>query len=355
MISIEQDLWGMTPEGEAIIRYRMVNAHGAEVQLTNLGAAITAVCVPDRTGKIEDVAIGYGQAMDYRCDPPNAGKTIGRFANRIGYGRLTIDREEYRLETNLGCNHLHGGSQGFGTRLWESRVEENRVVMELFSPDGDQNYPGNLQVQAIFDFDDECSLEITYRAMTDRTTVVNLTSHLYVNLDGEAAGSALDHELQLNCSQVLEVNARQLPTGRLLDVTDTPMDFRTFRSFRPGIDSEFNRISEFGGYDHAFMLDGWQRNILQEVGVLRSQKSGRKMEILSSQPGVVLYTGNWLGGGSPRSKSGGYYENYGGIAIECQNLPDAPNRPEFPSSVLQPGEMYCQKIVYRFGVESTQE
>lgn len=351
MISIEQDIWGMTEEGEAIVRYRMINEQGAEVQLTNLGAAITAIRVPDREGRIEDVAIGYGQALDYRCDPPNAGKTLGRFANRIGYGRMTIQGEEYRLETNLGCNHLHGGSQGFGTRLWESRVEENRIVMELFSPDGDQHYPGNLQVEAIFDFDDENSLEITYRAVTDRTTVVNLTNHPYINLDGEASGSVLDHELRLNCSRVLEVDAKQLPTGRMLDVADTPMDFRSWRDFRSGIDAEFNRIADFGGYDHTFAVDHWQRNILQEVGVLRSRKSGRKMEILSSQPGVVLYTGNWLGGGTPRSKSGHYYENYAGVALECQNFPDAPNRPEFPSSLLHPGEIYCQKTVYRFSAE----
>lgn len=348
MTEIEQDVWGLTAEGEAIVRYRMRNAGGAEVELTNLGAAVTAVRVPDREGRIADVAIGYGCALDYLRDPANAGKTIGRFANRIAEGRMTVDGEEYRLEINCGRNHLHGGSDGFARRIWESRVETNRVVMTLLSPDGDQGYPGELEAEAVFDFDDDNSLEITYRAATDRTTVVNLTNHLYVNLDGEQAGCILDHELQLHASRVLEMNERQQPTGRLLDTAETAMDFREFRPLRSGIDADFNRIREFGGYDHCFAVDDWQPGILKSVGMLRSERSGRRMEILTSQPGLILYTGNGLAGGCPLSKSGRRYDNYDGVAIECQNFPDAVNRPEFPSPLLHPGEIYCQKIVYRF-------
>lgn len=345
---IEQDVWGLTAAGEAIVRYRMRNACGAEVELTNLGAAVTAVRVPDREGRIADVAIGYADAADYLRDPANAGKTIGRFANRIAGGLMTLNGEEYRLETNCGRNHLHGGSDGFARRIWESRVETNRVVMTLLSPDGDQGYPGELEAEAVFDFDDDNSLEITYRAATDRTTVVNLTNHLYVNLDGEQAGSVLDHELQLHASRVLEVDERQLPTGRLLDTAGTATDFREFRPLRSGIDADFNRIRDFGGYDHCFAVDDWQPGILKSAGTLRSTRSGRRMEILTSQPGVVLYTGNGLAGGCPLSKSGRRYDDYDGVAIECQNFPDAVNRPEFPSPLLRPGAVYCQKIVYRF-------
>lgn len=348
MVVIEQDLWGMTDEGEAIVRYRMRNAHGAEVELTNLGAAITAVRVPDRTGGIDDVAIGYGEAAAYWHDPANAGKSIGRFANRIGEGRMTVEGETFRLERNCGRNHLHGGSNGFANRIWESRVEVNRIVMNLQSPDGDQGYPGELTVEAVFDFDDDNALEITYRAATDRTTVVNLTNHLYVNLDGECAGCVLDHELRLNASQAPETDNRQLPTGRLLDIAGTALDFREFRPLRAGIDDEFNHIRDCGGYDHAFALDGWRPGILQAAGELRSHRSGRRMEILTSQPCVVLYTGNGLAGGCPPSKSGRRYDDYDGVAIECQNFPDAVNRPEFPSALLRPGEIYCQKILYRF-------
>ncbi len=348
MISIEQEFWDLTPEGEAIVRYRMRNSHGSEVELTNLGAAVVAIRTPDREGKIADVALGYKEAADYRQDPANMGKSIGRFAGRIGYGRMEIEGKEVRLETNCGRHHLHGGSKGFANALWESRVEENRVVMELFSPEGDQGYPAMMQVEAVFDFDDDNSLEITYRAAVSSTTVVNLTNHLYFNLDGAESGSVLDHELQLNATHVCEMNGKQLPTGVLLDVTGTPMDFRDFRPLRAGIASEFNHIADYDGYDHPFAVDGWRANILQEVGRLRSLNSGREMLILSSQPCVVIYTGNGLSGGSPRSRSGRRYEDYDGIAIECQNFPDAPNRPEFPSPLLHPGEIYCQKSVFRF-------
>ncbi len=348
MITIEQECWDLTPEGEAVIRYRMRNSHGSEVELTNLGAAVVAIRVPDREGRMADVALGYANASDYFRDPANMGKSIGRFAGRIGYGRLEIEGEEYRLEANCGRHHLHGGSKGFANQLWESRVEENRVVMELFSPEGDQGYPAMMQAEVVFDFDDDNSLEITYRAASDRTTVVNLTNHLYFNLEGESSGSILDHELQLNASRVCEMNGKQLPTGRMVEVADTVMDFSEFRPLRPGLESDFNHLDDYDGFDHPFAVEDWQPNILREVGRLRSPRSGREMLILSSQPCVVVYTGNGLSGGSPRSKSGRRYEDYDGIALECQNFPDAPNRPEFPSPLLHAGEIYCQKTVYRF-------
>ena len=252
-------------------------------------------------------------------------------------------------EVNNGVNHLHGGTKNFANRIWESRVETNRVVMSLVSEDGDQGYPGELCVEAVFDFDDDNALEITYLARTDKTTVVNLTNHVYFNLAGEGSGSVLDHELRLNSSKILEMNERQIPTGKLLDAAGTPQDFREFRSFRPGISSEFNHIRDFKGYDHPFVVDGWKPNILGEVGTLREPRSGRSVTVLSSQPSVMIYTGNWLASGCPETKSGGRYADYDGVAMECQNYPDAVNHPEFPSPLLRPGETYCQKIVFRFG------
>ena len=263
---------------------------------------------------------------------------------------MTVEGKEYALEVNNGVNHLHGGTKNFANRVWESRVETNRVVMTLLSEDGDQGYPGELCVEAIFDFDDDCALEITYLARTDRTTVVNLTNHVYFNLAGEDSGSVLDHELQLNASKVLEMNERQIPTGRLHAAAGTPQDFRTSRTFRPGIDAEFNHIRDFKGYDHPFVIAGWKPNILGEVGTLRDPRWGRRVEVLSSQPSVMIYTGNWLAGGCPATKHGGQYADYDGVAIECQNYPDAVNHADFPSPLLHPGETYCQKIVYRFGV-----
>lgn len=348
-MDIEQHVWGMTPEGEAIILYMLRSASGAEVRLTNYGAAIVAASMPDREGCMADVVLGYKHPEGYFFDGAASGKSVGRCANRIAFGRMTIEGKEYSLEVNNGRNHLHGGTKGFANRLWESRVETNRVVMSLLSEDGDQNYPGELNVEVVFDFNDDNQLEITYLAKTDKTTVVNLTNHVYFNLSGEGSGSVLDHELKLNSSKVLEMNEYQIPTGNLLDVAGTPQDFREFHSFRPGIESEFNHIRDFRGYDHPFPIDGWKPNILGEVGTLRDPKSGRCVEVLSSQPSAMIYTGNWLSGGCPETKSGGRYNDYDGVAIECQNYPDAVNHPAFPSPLLSPGETYCQKIVFRFG------
>ena len=349
MVQIEQHVWGMTPEGEAIILYTLRNDSGAEVQLTNYGAAIVSVKMPDREGRMADVVLGYKHPEGYFFDGAASGKSVGRCANRIAFGRMTVEGKEYALEVNNGPNHLHGGTKNFANRIWESRVETNRVVMSLLSEDGDQNYPGELNVEAVFDFDDENALEITYLARTDKTTVVNLTNHVYFNLAGEGSGSVLDHQLRLNSSQVLEMNDKQIPTGRLLDAAGTPQDFREFRPFRPGIDSEFNHMKDFRGYDHYFVLDGWRPNILSRMGELRCEATGRKVEILSSQAGAMVYTGNWLAGGCPVTKSGGRYEDYAGVAIECQNYPDAVNHADFPSILLRPGETYCQKIVFRLG------
>lgn len=348
MVQIEQHVWGMTPEGEAIILYTMRNEKGAEVQLSNFGAAIVSVKMPDREGRMADVVLGYKHPEGYFYDGPASGKSVGRCANRIAFGRMTVEGKAYQLEINNGVNHLHGGTKNFANRVWESRVETNRVVMSLLSEDGDQGYPGELNIEAIFDFDDENALELTYLAKTDRTTVVNLTNHVYFNLAGDGSGSILDHELQLNSSKVLEMNDKQIPTGKLLDVEGTPQDFRSFRSFRPGIDAAFNHIRDFKGYDHPFVIDGWKQHILGEVGTLRDRTSGRTVTVLSSQPGVMIYTGNWLAG-SPENKQGGRYADYDGVAIECQNHPDAVNHPDFPSPLLHPGELYCQKIVFRFG------
>ncbi|MBE6181221.1 MAG: galactose mutarotase [Rikenellaceae bacterium] len=349
MIDIQQHVWGSTPEGEAIILYTMRNTHGAEVKISNFGAALVAVTMPDREGNMADVILGYKNPEGYFFDGAASGKSVGRCANRIAYGKMTIEGKEYSLEVNNGPNHLHGGTKNFANRVWESRVEENRVVMSLLSEDGDQGYPGELNIEAIFDFDDENSVEITYLARTNQTTVVNLTNHVYFNLSGDGSGSILDHELQLNSSQVPEMNERQIPTGRLLDVAGTPQDFRAFRAFREGIDSDFNHIRDFRGYDHPFAIDGWKPNILGEVGTLRDPKTGRKVDVLSSQPSVMIYTGNWLSGGCPETKTGGRYADHDGVAIECQNFPDAINRSEFPSPLLKPDELYCQKIVFRFG------
>lgn len=347
-MEILQHIWGATPEGEAIVIYTIRNANGCEVQLCNIGAAIVSVKAPDRNGNIDDIVLGYKDAMSYFGDGAASGKSVGRVANRIAKGKMTVDGVEYMLEINNGPNHLHGGSKGFANQLWESRVETNRVVFSRTSPDGEQNYPGELYVEAGYYFSDDNELEITYMARTDKTTVVNLTNHVYWNLAGEGSGKdILDHELRLNCSRVLEMDSTQIPTGKYLDVKGTPQDFTSWRKFGDEILSEFNYMKDFKGYDHFFVLDGWKTNILAQVGELRCEATGRKVEVLSSQAGAMVYTGNWLEGGCPITKSGSRYKDYAGVAIECQNYPNAVNEPSFPSVVLQPDETYCQKIVFK--------
>ena len=349
-MEILQHIWGATPEGEAIVIYTLRNENGCEVQVCNIGAAIVSVKAPDRDGNMDDIVLGYKDAMSYFGDGAASGKSVGRVANRIAKGKMTIEGVEYNLEINNGPNHLHGGTKGFANQLWDSRVEENRVVFSRTSPDGEQNYPGDLYVEAGYYFGEDNALEITYMARTNKTTAVNLTNHTYWNLAGEGSGKdILDHELRLNCSKVLEMDPTQIPTGVKLDVKGTPQDFTEWRRFADDILSEFNHMKDFKGYDHFFVLDGWQPNILCEVGELRCEATGRKVEILSSQAGAMLYTGNWLEGGCPVTKSGGRYKDYAGVAIECQNFPDAVNKPEFPSAILTPEQTYCQKIVFRLG------
>ena len=349
-MEILQHIWGSTPEGEGIILYTMRNSRGSEVHLCNIGASIVGVKFADREGRIEDVALGYKEPTNYIGDGAASGKSVGRVAGRIARGTMTIDGVEYRLEVNNGPNHLHGGSKGFANRYWEGRVETNRVVFSYISEDMEQGYPGELIVEAVYDFDDEDNLEITYLAKSNKKTVVNLTNHLYWNLHGEGSDKTiLDHELRLNCSKVLEMDITQIPTGKLLDVEGTALDFTSFREFGKDIDAEYNNIRNYHGYDHCFAVDGYKKNILQEVGELRCAATGRKVTILSSQPAAVLYTGNWLAGGCPITKSDKRYQDYAGVAIECQGFSDAVNHPEFPSIELEADELYCQKIVFKLG------
>ncbi|MCC8020127.1 MAG: galactose mutarotase [Rikenellaceae bacterium] len=348
-MAVEQNVWGFTPEGEAIVLYTLTNAAGAVVRLTNIGAGIVSVVVPDRDGRMADVALGYASPLSYMGDGAAMGKTPGRYANRIAGGRFTLDGVEYTLPQNSGPNTLHGGPQGFANRLWESRAEEERVVFSLVSPDGDQGFPGELGAEVVYEWTEDCRLEITYLAACDAPTVVNLTNHAYFNLAGEDAGSVLGHTLQLHAHRYLPTDRTQIPTGQMLPVGGTPMDFLVPKELGRDIDAPFEALEIGSGYDHCWIVDGYGvGDELLHVGTLTDPVSGRTLDILSTQPGVQVYTGNFLQGG-PTAKGGRRYSNRDGVAIECQGLPDAPNRPGFPSQVLRPGETYCQKIEYRFG------
>lgn len=349
---IEQQVWGSTQEGEAIILYTLKNSLGSEIQLCNLGASIVSVKFADRNGKVEETTLGYSTLEAFQRDTMSAGRTIGRFANRIAKGKMTVAGKTYTLECNNGENHLHGGSHGYGKRIWESFVENNRVYFNLLSEDGDAGYPNEVNVQAIYDFDDENSFEITYKAKSNGLTPVNLTNHVYWNLSGDDSTTIEDHILTLNCSKGLETSAGLIPTGKVLDLKGTPQDFTEGKAIKTDLHADWNFIKEFKGYDHFFIQDGWKKNILSQLGNLYDPKSGRNIEILTSQAGCMVYTANTLGGGEVPTRDGkSTFKDYAGVAIECQGYPDAPNHPEFPSVLLDKDEVYCQKIVFRLSTK----
>ena len=263
-MEIEQNIWGVTPEGEAIILYTMRNSSGAEVKVSNYGATLVSVTVPDREGRLADVVLGYPRYEDYATESAFMGRTVGRVANRIGNGVFVFDDIEYRLVRNSPPNHLHGGPGGFASQVWQSRVETNRVVFALLSVDGDQGYPGELHVEVVYDWDDEFNLEITFYARSDKATVLNLTNHAYFNLAGEGSGTVLDHELQLNAGRFLATDRTQVPTGKLSVVAGTPMDLRGAKPLGRDIDNDYEALKRGIGYDHGGDCDGRERGRLRE-------------------------------------------------------------------------------------------
>lgn len=349
-MDIEQKIAGFTPEGEAVVVYTMRNSKGYEVELCNMGAAIVAVRVPDKNGVVEDVALGYENRMDYVTEGPCMGKVPGRYANRIAKGHFELDGKEYHLAINNGPNALHGGPTGFHKSLWEGRVEENRVVFAIDSPDGHEGYPSDLYVEAVYDWDDDNCLELTLLAQTNGATVINLTNHAYFNLSGAGNGIIKEHTLRLNASKYLPTDQTLVPTGELRDVEGTPMDFRTAKPIGRDMNEEFDALLFGKGYDNCWPIDGYSEGKIQEAALLTAPTSGRTLRVLTDQPAVQVYTGNWLSG-CPMGKGGKRYADYSGVAIECQGYPDAPNKPHFPSQVLRKGERYERHIIFSFGVE----
>ena len=323
----------------------LINKNGASVMLTERGAGIVSIVVPDRNGVMGDVVLGYRDEESYLADGPCAGKIPGRFANRIDGGRFTLDGKEYQLVKNHPDYQLHGGPDGFSNRLWKaSQISDTEVVLTLDSPDGDQGYPGNMHVEATYTWGEDNSLTLSIKATTDAPTILNLTNHTYWNLDGEDCGSIFNHVLRINASRWLATSEALIPTGELAPVEGTPMDFRTAKPIGRDIKADFPALIYGKGYDNCWVLDGAQG--LKLAAELSSTASGRRLEIWTDQPAAQVYTGNWLDG-SPVSKSGRPYRDYDGVAIECQGFPDAPHHPDFPSCVLRPGETYSRTIIFK--------
>jgi len=348
-MKITKELWGTCKCGKEIYKYTIQNASGASVVLGSVGAAVVGVNVPDKKGKIADVAIGYPKAESYFGDGPCAGKVPGRYANRIAKGHLRLGSKVYDLPINNGPNHLHGGPEGFQNKVWDSRIDGFAVEFMYYSEDGEMGYPGNLKVVARYEWSEQNELTLTLTAQCDKTTVVNLTNHSYFNLNGEGSGTVLNHILKLNASEYLPTDDTLIPLGDSEQVAGTPMDFLNPKKIGKDIRKDFPALNYGKGYDACWVIDGHVDGQLSLAAELYSPKSGRELKMYTTQPGIQVYTGNWLEG-CPEGKNGHIYHDYDAVALECQHYPDCPNHRDYPSTTLKKGEVFQQAIIWAFGV-----
>lgn len=352
--SIEKTTFGSLPDGTAVELYTLENDGGMSVAILTYGGIVQAVNVPDRTGAVANVALGFGKLADYVEKNPYFGTITGRYANRIAGGRFTLDGTTYELAKNNGPNALHGGLAGFDKKLWQAREINgaDRVGVELTytSPDGEEGYPGTLDTKVTYTLTDDNQLRIAYEATTDKKTVVNLTNHTYFNLAGEGRGSILDHELMLNASAYTPVDGTLIPTGEIAKVQGTPMDFKAPTRIGERIRDGEEQLVYGRGYDHNWVLDKTQPGALTLAARVREPTTGRVMEVHTTEPGIQFYAGNFLDG-TLVGTGGRMYRQGDGFCLETQHYPDSPNHPEFPSTVLEPGQVYETTTVYAFSTD----
>jgi aldose 1-epimerase len=337
-------------DGKPIDLFRLTNGHGMELEAMTYGGIIRSLKVPDRAGNIADVVLGFDTPQGYLSDPPPPffGALIGRYGNRIAKGKFTLGGHTYTLATNNSPNHLHGGNKGFDKVLWTAQPAQSgaSIVFTRTSPDGEEGYPGTLQARVTYTLTDRNELVIEYHATTDKATPVNLTQHSYFNLAGEGSGDILGHELMINADRYTPVDETLIPTGTLAPVAGTPFDFRTATAIGARIDQDNAQLKNGKGYDHNWVLNRTGSG-LQLAARLTDPKSGRSLEIQTTEPGLQFYSGNFLDG-SITGKSGHKYGHRTGLCLETQHYPDSPNQPAFPSTILQPGQSYDSKTVFAF-------
>ena len=337
-------------DGKKVTLYTLTNGRGMKATITNYGAIVQSLWMEDKDGNTEDIVLGFDSLEQYLKDSPYFGAIVGRYGNRIGQARFTLDGKEYKVTPNDGPNHLHGGLKGFDKVVWDARpyIDSAGPCLELhyLSPDGEEGYPGNLEVYVTYCLTTSNELRINYRATTDKPTVVNLTHHGYFNLSGNARRSILDHKLQILADNYTPVDSLLIPTGEIRPVEGTPFDFRLPKTIGQHIMKVFNKKP---GYDNNFVLRTGAE-AFRKVAVLSDTVSGRTLEVWTDQPGLQFYSGNFLDG-SLKGKYGVIYQQYWGLCLETQHFPDSPNKPWFPSVVLRPGQEYRSQTVYRFIVQ----
>ena len=348
--SISEVPFGKSPDGTQVSLFTLRNAKGAEVKIMNYGGIVTALKVPDRKGKLDDVVLGYDTLADYVKGSPYFGCLVGRYGNRIAKGKFTLDGQTYMLATNNMGNHLHGGIKGFDKVVWTAKTKKSKqgpvLILHYTSKDGEEGFPGTMKVKAVYTWTDDNELMLQFSATTDKATVCNLTHHSYFNLAGAGSGDILGHEVTVAADHFTPVDNTLIPTGEFRPVKGTPFDFTTPHSIGERIEADDQQLKYGNGYDHNWVLN-------KPVGTfglaarVHEPKSGRVMEVLTSEPGLQFYVGNFLDG-SNVGKGGIPYKFRTGFCMEPQHYPDSPNQPAFPSVVLRPGQLYWNTIIYRF-------
>lgn len=346
--SITSEVWGSTAAGQEVRLFTLKNASGMEARITNYGGIIVSLTAPDREGRFADVVLGFDALERYLGKHPHFGCITGRYANRIGGAAFVVDGVEHQVTANSGKNHIHGGSQGFDKKVWSAEMDEakNALVLTYTSPDGEEGFPGKLECKVSYTLGPDNSLTIEYQAVTDKPTVVNLTNHSYFNLAGEGAGDILGHEIQIEADTFTPTDDSLITTGAIESVLGTPLDFTTPQKIGARIDASYKPLQQGKGYDHNFVLKGTGTRLAARV---REPGSGRVMEVLTSDPGVQLYTGNHLK--DVAGKKGHVYAARHGFCLETQKFPDSPNKPQFPSAVVRPGETYQHLTIFKFTAE----
>jgi len=350
---IKKELFGTLSDGRKVYSYTLTNASGVQVKIINYGAIVTSLLVPDRNGKIADVILGYDSLAGYVNDNSFQGAIVGRYGNRIAKGKFKLDGKEYQLKVNSAGNHLHGGTKGFYKALWEAEpiesADDPALKLGYVSNDGDEGYPGRVIIKVTYTLTKNNELKIDYEGTTDKTTILNPTHHSYFNLTGDPTKTILDHELMLVSESITPVNSDLITTGELTKVEGTPFDFRKPEKIGARIDNNDQQIKYGLGYDHNWVLNNYDKSVRQ-AATLYDPQSGRFMEVLTDQPGLQFYSGNFLDG-SIKGKSGIIYKYRTALCLEAQHYPDSPNKPNFPSVVLKPGEKYKQTTIYKFSTK----